>query len=220
MPARWIDRLARATAAAKVRRPHSQVAVSGEPMFNRATALKSAAAFGLAATFPVLRPHVARAADECTAKCDEWNRRTSREFFDICDGGPGYAPTLLVLPGFATARTVACAAGNGIGALIQARLCSRNDHVRDANGKCEFDGPDPPRPPRTVDHYPPAPPDPKPRPKKPPKPKKPRKRPGMCGNGPLPAGADCCPSSHGPVPCLTGCAKGGDGCCKSLRGSC
>lgn len=60
----------------------------------------------------------------------------------------------------------------------------------------------------------PSPPQLPPPPHIPPPPTRP---PGTCGAGDLPPGATCCHTrSSADIPCYTGCAADGDGCCRSL----
>ena len=208
MAAGWIDRLARAAAGTHLSHPQPGSAVGGESTFTRETALKSAAVFGLAAMVPGLHPAVARGADACREKCLAGTGKAAFESFVHCRGG-NVADVLF--PMLWLTKNISCAALMGTAGIVNSNACSFDTFIRDAGGKCEFDGPNPPRPPKTYENtYPPKPPDRNPRNKKPPR------KPGICGNSNLPSGAKCCPSAHGPdIPCYTGCAKDGNGCCRS-----
>lgn len=233
MRADWLDRIARA-AAGRSGSPTLPELVDPAPAFTRGTGLR--ATVGLAAALVVgeARSSPALAQEPCVPELacrrhfDSVLGRESRRCANLVANLPpppsGWIP--VAIGGY-----VGCATHAVLEWGFGQALCKRAT----ADGPfCRTPPPPPsalpplPRPP--VRDFPPIPTDNapglprrKPPRRKPPKrkpptnpPPAPPRRPGTCGNGDLPAGAVCCASRTGPVPCYTGCAPNGDGCCPSL----
>ncbi len=228
MGAHWIDRVALALAG-QPGSPEStgQADDAGPPAFTRRAGLQAAAGFAVAAAFGAERAAGASAPLSCVEKCERYADTQAGNAYRSCldanattagVAGVVWFPALVLY-------TVGCATTNAAVATYAHVACTLNAVGRSEND-CPYDRPNPPPLPRPpVTDFPPVPTDGapglprrKPPRKKPPSkkpPKQPPRKPGTCGHGDLPPGATCCRSPSGDVPCATGCANDGSGCCNS-----
>jgi hypothetical protein len=210
MAADWIDRLARASVRGETRPVDAPDAVDGDSRVSRATALRAAAAFGLAALLPSLQPSAAGAADACAGACETNARDDARLDLKGCLGSQAtFVPNWM--PSLAIAQYIGCLAGAGSARLVRSHDCRDGAWTRNASGTCVPDTSRPPRKPRQYDHYPPKPP--AQRKKKPPK-APPGARPPGCNDCPPNSFCDACSSNAlGFVCCYLPKKNGKSPCC-------
>lgn len=191
--------------------PYVTLAADLPARFSRCAVLRAAGVLGLSGSLAatLARPRSARAADPCTKACEENVYENYRRGLRTCIGTTNFKRTIASLWIPSQALVIpACAVTNIIMATGSRGLCHTLD-LRDAQGNCLYDGPNPPPPPgpQVPSSFPPPKgpsggPDPK----------------AGCGGNPCSKGSICCADSTsdtGFTCCAVGCAKNGRGCCSS-----